>query len=68
MIRLVEETYTEYPYKRINHIWMTRQSIFNEILEHHGDNIYKIPHMKKQKLELENRLTIALELTVEALA
>jgi hypothetical protein len=67
LIEMVEKTYNEFDYKKINRIWVTLQTIFNKIIEHHGDNDYKIPHMNKQKLERENRLPIALEVSADAL-
>jgi hypothetical protein len=69
IIAMVEQTYADYDYKKINRLFITLQSVFNEILCHHGGNNYKIPHdMNKDKLERENRLPVALQLTMEALA
>jgi hypothetical protein len=64
---MVERTYDEFDYKKINRLFLTLQSIFNCIIEHHGDNFYKIPHMNKAKLERENRPPFGLELTSEAM-
>jgi hypothetical protein len=68
LIQCVEQTYNEYPPDKINRIFITLQSVFNEILYHHGGNEYKIPHMNKDRLErLErlNRLPVAVRLTEE---
>jgi hypothetical protein len=68
IIAMVERTYNEYDYRMINRIFITLQSIFNEILVHHGANTYKIPHMKKDILEREGRLPVVVALTRDALA
>ena len=48
-------------------IWITYQSILNEIIKCAGDNNYKIPHMNKGRLERENNLPRVLEVTEEAM-
>jgi hypothetical protein len=67
IIAMVQRTYDEYDYKKINHLWLTLQSIYDQVIVHHGCNHFKIPHMGKQKLERENRLPIALKLSPEAI-
>jgi hypothetical protein len=67
LIAMVEQNYAEYDYKKINRLWITLQSIFNCIIENHGENFYKIPHMNKAKMERENRLPIALEVSGQAM-
>ena len=41
-------------------------SCLNQIIDHNGDNDYKIPHMKKAKLERENKLPRKLDVTATA--
>jgi hypothetical protein len=63
LITLVEQTYADYPHQQINRLFVTLQSIFNCILEHHGGNQFKIPHMNKARLEREGRLPVAIVCT-----
>ena len=37
----------------------------NEVIKHHGDNKYKVPHMNKRKLEREGRLPITIPVFIE---
>jgi hypothetical protein len=68
LIAMVEQTYAEFDYRKINRIFITLQSIFNcIIIKNHGGNFYKIPHMNKAKMERENRLSIALEVSPQAM-
>ena len=63
---MVRECYDDFPTNKINRIWLTLQSCLNEIIKSHGSNQYKIPHMNKEKMEKENRLPLALEVSPEA--
>ncbi|KAG7337159.1 hypothetical protein IV203_035373 [Nitzschia inconspicua] len=47
LIEMVEETYKNYPAKKLNRIWLTLQSVMNQVINQRGDNDYTIPHMKK---------------------
>lgn len=67
IIECVLKTYEDYPCNKINRLWVTLQSIFNCIIEHHGGNDYKIPHMNKEKLEREGTLPRALAVSDEAM-
>ena len=53
MIKHVKQTNVCYPRQQINQTWLTFMSCLNMIIEHLGDNDYKIPHMNKAKLEHE---------------
>ena len=55
--------YDEYDWKLINRIWVTLQTIYDQIIINHGSNKYKIVHMNKEKLERENRLPVAMRLS-----
>jgi len=63
LIQLVSETFDEYDHKQINKVWLTLQSCLNCILEEHGGNHYKIPHLSKDRLEAENNLPLCLAVT-----
>jgi hypothetical protein len=62
----VTQAYNEYPANKLNRMWVTLQSIYNCVIETHGCNVYKIPHMNKEKLERENRLPRALLVSRDA--
>jgi hypothetical protein len=47
MLAAVNKVWREYPYTKINHMWLTLQSNFDEIIKCNGDNVYKIPHLNK---------------------
>jgi hypothetical protein len=66
ILRLVNKSYWEYPHHKINRLWLTRQQVMNEIIECNGDNTYILPHMNKEKLEREDRLPDAIEVTETA--
>ena len=50
LIKSVEKAYGEYPWHKLNFVWLTLQSCLNKIIEHDGGNDYKIPHMGKESL------------------
>jgi hypothetical protein len=66
LIDMVQRSYAEYPANKINRIWVTLMSIFNCVMETHGDNNYKIPHMNKERMEREGTLPRELEVSQEA--
>ena len=45
LIKSVEKAYGEYPYRKLNRVWLTLQSCLNMIIENDGGNGYKIPHL-----------------------
>ena len=51
LIKLVEKAYGEYPFCKLNHVWLTLQSCLNMIIENDGGNDYKILHMGKESME-----------------
>ena len=63
LIRAVLDAYEKYEPTKLNRMWLTYQSCLNEIIECHGDNTYKIPHMNKEKMEKEGRLPTVLPVT-----
>ena len=68
LIKSVEKAYGEYPYRKLNHSWLTLQSCLNKIIENDGGNDYKIPHMGKESLQRRRLLPGALDITPAATA
>ncbi|CAB9530410.1 transposon protein [Seminavis robusta] len=66
IIACVERAYWAFDPKRLNHIWLTHMSVMNETLKAHGNNDFKIPHMKKQQLERNGMLPKVLDAVEEA--
>jgi hypothetical protein len=67
IIECVQKTWDEYPWEKINRIWVTLQSIYNMIIETHGCNQFKIPHMNKDRMEREGTLPREVPLTQDAI-
>ena len=68
LIKSVEKAYGEYPYCKLNCVWLTLQSCLNMIIENDGGNDYKIPHMGKESMEGRGLLPGALDITPAATA
>ena len=51
LIQSVWVAYMNYPRKRLNRMWLTLHSVFNQIILCNGDNDYNIEHLSKEKLE-----------------
>ena len=66
LIKSVEKANGEYPYRKLNHVWLTLQSCLNKIIENDGGNDYKIPHMGKQSLQRRGLLPVVLDVTPAA--
>ena len=63
LIKSVEKVYGEYPFRKLNHVWLTLQSCLNMIIENDGGNDYKIPHMGKESMERMGLLPGVLDVT-----
>ena len=63
LIKSVEKAYSEYPWCKLNHVWLTLQSCFNMIIENDGGNDYKILHMGKESKERRGLLPWVLDIT-----
>ena len=48
LIHMVSVAYDNYPRDKLNHTWLTLQSVFNQIILNHGDNDYNIEHLLKE--------------------
>ena len=68
LIKSVEKAYGEYPFCKLNCVWLTLQSCFNMIIEDDGGNDYKIPHMGKESMERRGLLPEVLHITPAASA
>ena len=68
LIKSVEKAYGEYPYCKLNRVWLTLQSCLNMIIENDGGNDYKIPHMGKESMERRGLLPRVLDVTPAATA
>ena len=60
IIECVQAAWKKYPWQRINHLFITLQMVFNEIVAHHGGNEFNAPHLGKFKLERSNELPVSL--------
>jgi hypothetical protein len=60
LIAMVEQTYNNYCYLKINRVFVTLQTVFNAVIECNGGNDYKLEHMNKDRLEREGRLPVAI--------
>ena len=68
LIKSVEKSYGEYPFHKLNRVWLTLQSCLSMIIEKDGGNNYKIPHMGKESMERRGLLPGVLDITPEASA
>ena len=68
LIKSVEKAYGEYPYRKLNSVWLTLQSCLNMIIENDGGNDYKILHMGKESMERRGLLPPVLDVTPAATA
>ena len=68
LIKSVEKAYGEYPYCKLNHVWLTLQSCLNMIIENDGGNDYKILHIGKESLERRGLLLGVPDITPAASA
>ena len=68
LIKSVAKAYCEYPYRKLNCVWLTLQSCLNMIIENDGENDYKIPYMGKESMERRGLLHRVLDITPAATA
>ncbi len=66
LIKSVYYAFEQYPWQKLRDAFLTLQCCLNEIIETHGDNNYKIPHMNKAKLEREGLLPSTIRVTEAA--
>ena len=68
LIHSVQDSYTNYPRKRLNQTWLTLQSVFNQIILCNGDKNYNIEHLSKEKLKRTGQLPNVLDVVDEVSA
>ena len=60
IIQYVSLAYQEYDQAKINNIWLSLMGVLNSIIEHHGGNDFRLPHLRKAALRREGQLPITL--------
>jgi hypothetical protein len=65
MIESVKDAYTNYPAERLNRIWLSHQQAMIQTMLSRGNNVYKLSHMKKEKLIRDGHLPPYLCVSVE---
>jgi hypothetical protein len=63
----VSLAYQQYDSTKINRIWLTLMAVLNKIIEHHGGNNFRLPHLKKGVLDVAGQLPNSLTVTAAAL-
>ena len=56
LIQGVQEEFDEYDARKLNRIFLTLQTVMVEVMNHGGENSYKIPHLRKDRLERQGIL------------
>jgi len=56
LIENVQKTWDAYDASSLNRIWLTHQSVLDEIILNDGGNDYDIPHINKDRLERMGKL------------
>ena len=67
LVDMVLDTFDKYPHKKLNKIWLSYRMVLNKVLEHKGNNDYKMPHMNKTKLERTGNLPLSIEAYISPL-
>ena len=67
IIQYVSLAYQQYDAAKINRIWLTLMAVLNKIIEHHGGNNFRLPHLKKGALDVAGQLPNSLTVTAAAL-
>jgi hypothetical protein len=62
------QAFLEYSPWKANRIFVTLQTVLKEAMRVKGCNNFKIPHMKKQTLEREDRLPLQIPCEASVLA
>ena len=61
IIDCVQKAYDEYPVNKINRLWLSHQSVMNQIFETNGNNDFEAEHMNKERLERLGQLPVVLD-------
>lgn len=66
LVQNVEMEWHDYDPTKLNHAFLTYQSVMEEVVKIDGHNDYKIPHMGKDTMERQGTLPVVLTLSDEA--
>jgi hypothetical protein len=66
VVASVKQKFLEYNKDKLNRCFVTLQQVYNAALRLHGANNYRLPHMKKERLERIKQLPVTLEFAQEA--
>ena len=66
IINCVLKAWREYPPKNISNLFLTLQGVYNQIIDHHGGNDFKLPHISKWKLDKLDKLPVSLKVSPDA--
>ena len=65
LIEMVKEKFDNYPYSKINHVFLSLQMAMQEIILCNGGNDYGLTHMSKTQLGRNGNLPMSIALPVE---
>jgi len=63
LVDAVKESFEQLHYSKLNNVFLTLQTVMDEIILVNGRNNYKIKHMSKAKLEREGRLPVSVTIS-----
>jgi hypothetical protein len=66
MLEAVDKVWKAYPHKKINHMWLTIQMNYDEMIKYNGDNDYKLRHINKEQLERQGTSPTVIQVSKEA--
>ncbi|CAM9436440.1 unnamed protein product, partial [Pylaiella littoralis] len=66
LVKAVKEAWQQNSGVKLNRVWLSLQACLQEIMLAGGDNDYKLPHVRKGRLETAGTLPWQLECTAEA--
>ena len=67
LIQQVKKAYWSYDPEKLDHSFVTLQTVLQMTLETKGDNVFEIPHMNKEQLRREDNLPTNIEVSEVAL-
>ena len=67
IIQYVHLAYQQFDSAKINRIWLTLMAVLNLIIEHHGGNDFRLPHLRKGVLDVAGQLPEELTMMAAAL-
>jgi transposase-like protein len=60
LIESVEESFRNLHLNKLDNVFLTLQTVMDQVILHDGSNNYRIPHMNKEKLQREGRLPVSI--------